>query len=58
MLPYKEEISYIIGNIVYKPVSYRFLCLALIIVSDSDKIPDYEISTTKPSSPGIKAKKL
>jgi hypothetical protein len=42
MIPYSEHISYIINNIVYKPVSYRFLCFAVIIVTDSNKIVEYQ----------------
>jgi hypothetical protein len=36
--PYREVMNYVIDNVTYKPVSYRFLCFALIIVTKGDVV--------------------
>ena len=36
--PYKEVMNYVIDNVSYKPVSYRFLCFAFIIVTEGDMV--------------------
>ena len=42
-LPYREPINYVINGRTFKPVSYRFLCLALIIVTSKDEVEQYDI---------------
>jgi hypothetical protein len=37
--PYTEEITYEINREFYKPVSYRFLCFALVVLGPAHKIP-------------------
>lgn len=44
IIPYTELITYIIDNTVYKPVSYRFLCFAIIIVKESNMLVEYELN--------------
>jgi hypothetical protein len=38
IIPYKETLNYIIDGKGYRPVSYRFLCFAVIIVTTYDEV--------------------
>lgn len=38
MMPYTEKITYDIAGAKYSPVSYRFLCFALIVVTEDNHI--------------------
>lgn len=42
-LPYKETINYVIDNKSYKPISYRFLCVAVIVVTSGHEV-DYNLN--------------